>query len=214
MTHTLHREGSCESLKDDYLLLITPAMKFNDKGAAEKIKKLIDIVFDVGPTNYGSYEKRQNILAGLDIQSIKDSTKDNSRIRCVFGDKEKFREVIRRIVKADLGLSVTVSGLQASVKEVLDELNIDAHSINIAMGTYGKTEKLPDENFRMITTMCGHAMISPDLVKDMIIKIKRGKISIKEAAIVLSKPCICGIFNHERAAKLLKEFIPLYSIQD
>ena len=214
MTHTLHREGSCESLKDDYLLLITPAMKFNDKGAAEKIKKLIDIVFDVGPTNYGSYEKGRNILAGLDVQSIKDTTKDNSRIRCVFGDKEKFKEVIRRIVKADLGLSVAVSGLQSSVREVLDELNIDAHSINIAMGTYGKIEKLPDENFRMVTTMCGHAMISPGLVKDIIIKIKRGKVSIKEAAIILSKPCACGIFNHERAARLLKEFIPLYSIQD
>jgi len=214
MTHTLHREGSDESLKDDYLLLITPAMKFNDKGAAGKIKELIDIVFDVGPTNYGCYEKGKNILSGIDVQTIKDATKDNSRIRCVFNSKEKFKEVIRRVVKADLGLSVTVSGLQSSVKEVLDELNIDAHSINIAMGTYGKIEKLPDENFRMITTMCGHGMVSPELVKDMIIKIKRGKISVSEAAIILSKPCACGIFNHERAAKLLKEFIPLYSIQD
>jgi len=214
VTHTLHREGSDESLKDDYLLLITPAMKFNDKGAAGKIKKLIDIVFDVGPTNYGCYEKGQNILSGIDVQTIKDATKDNSRIRCVFNSKEKFKEVIRRVVKEDLGLSVTVSGLQSSVKEVLDELNIDAHSINIAMGTYGKTEKLPDENFRMITTMCGHGMVSPELVKDIIIRVKRGKISVSEAAITLSKPCACGVFNQERAARLLKEFIPLYSIQD
>lgn len=214
MTHTLHREGSDESLKDDYLLLITPAMKLNDKGAAKKIKKLIDIVFDVGPANYGSYEKGRNILAGLDVQSIKDATKDNSRIRCVFSSKENFKEVIKRIVKADLGLSVTVSGLQSSIKKVLDELNIDAHSINIAMGTHGKTEKLPEENYRMITTMCGHGMVSPELVKNMIIKIKRKNISIKDAAIKLSKPCICGIFSHERAEKLLKEFIPLYSIRD
>ncbi|MBA7579188.1 hypothetical protein ES708_21057 [subsurface metagenome] len=214
MTHTLHREGSDESLKDDYLLLITPAMKFNDKGAAGKIKKLIDIVFDVGPTNYGCYEKGQNILSGIDVQTIKDATKDNSRIRCVFDSKEKFKEVIKRIVKADLGLSVAVTGLQSSIKEVLDELNIDAHSINIAMGTYGKIEKLPDENFRRITTMCGHGMVSPELVKDMIIKIKRGKISVNEAAIEISKPCVCGIFNHKRAARLLKEFISLYSIQD
>lgn len=214
MTHTLHREGSDESLKDDYLLLITPAMKLNDKGAAEKIKELIDIVFDIGPTNYGCYEKGKNILSGIDVQTIKDATKDNSRIRCVFNSKEKFKEVIRRVVKADLGLSVTVSGLQSSVKEVLDELNIDAHSINIAMGTHGKIEKLPDKNFRMITTMCGHGMVSPKLVKDMIIKIKRGKISVSEAAIEISKPCICGIFNQKRAAKLLKEFISLYSIRD
>ncbi|MBA7581068.1 hypothetical protein ES695_20605 [Candidatus Atribacteria bacterium 1244-E10-H5-B2] len=215
MTHTLHREGSDESLKDDYLLLITPAMKFNDKGAAEKIKKLIDVVFDVGPTNYGCYEKGRSILAGLDdAQSIKDVTKDNSRIRCVFDSKEKFKEVIRRIVKADLGLSVALTGLQSSIKEVLDELNIDAHSINIAMGTYGKTGILPDENFRMLTTMCGHGMISPNLVKDVIVKIKRKRISVKEAAIILSKPCVCGVFNQERAARLLEKFIPLYTIQD
>ena len=84
MTHTLHREGSVESLQDDLLLLITPAITYNDKGAAEKIKKMIDIVFDVGPTNYGCYELGMNILSGVEVDVIKEETKDNSRIRCVF----------------------------------------------------------------------------------------------------------------------------------
>ncbi|RCW41997.1 MULTISPECIES: hypothetical protein [unclassified Halanaerobium] len=214
MTHTLHREGSVESLQDDLLLLITPAITYNDKGAAEKIKKMIDIVFDVGPTNYGCYELGMNILSGVEVDVIKEETKDNSRIRCVFSDKEKFKDVLRRIIEADLGLSVTVSGLQSIVKEVLDEMEIDPHSVNLAMGTHGATEKLPDENFRKITTMCGHAMVAPGLVEDMIVKVKKGQLTIDEAAVEIAKPCICGVFNHERAALLLKEIMPLYVITD
>ncbi len=213
MTHTLHREGSVESLKDDFLLLITPAITYNDKGAAEKIRKLIDIVFDVGPTNYGCYEKGMNILSGIDVQVIKDTTKNNSRIRCVFNSREKFKEVLTRVIEADLGLSVTVSGLQSLVKEVLSEMNVDPHSINLAMGTHGAVENLPDSNFRKITTMCGHAMVAPGLVEEMITKIKKGRLTIDQAAVVLAKPCICGIFNHERAAIMLKEIMPLYHIE-
>lgn len=212
MTHTLHREGSIESLKKDFLLLITPAMKMNDKGAAKKIKKLIDIVFDVGPTNYGCYEKGMNILSGIDVEVIKDTTQDNSRIRCVFSSKEKFKEVLTRVIEADLGLSVTVSGLRSSVKEILDEMEIDPHSVNFAMGTHGAEEKLPDDNFRKITTMCGHAMVAPGLVEDIIVKVKKGRLTIEEGAVKLAKPCICGVFNHERAAILLEELMPLYTI--
>lgn len=213
MTHTLHREGSEESLENDYLLLITPAMGFNDEGAAEKIKKLIDIVFEVGPINYGAYELGKNVLSGVTAEMIKKETKNNSRIRCVFNSKEKVKEVIRRIIEEDLGLSVALTGLRFDIEEILREMNIHPNSLNIAMGTYGDIARLPDKNFRSITTMCGHAMISPDSVKEMIIKIKKGRISLKEAGIELSKPCVCGVFNPERASRLLEKYCRLYSLQ-
>ena len=212
MTHTLHREGSQQSLKNDYLLLITPAMGFNDQGAAEKFKKLIDIVFEVGPINYGAYELGKNILSGVDAETIKNVTVDNSRIRCVFNSKKKIKEIVRRIIEEDLGLSVTLSGLRFDIEQILKEMNICPHSINIAMGTYGDTTKLPDKNFRTITTMCGHAMISPDTVSEMIGKIKKRQISLEEAGIHLSKPCVCGVFNQERASKLLEKYCRLYSL--
>jgi hypothetical protein len=78
------------------------------------------------------------------------------------------------------------------------------------MGTYGSLEKLPDPNFREITTMCGHGLVSPGLVKYMLIKIKAGRISYEEAGIELAKPCICGVFNQKRAEEILREIAPLY----
>ncbi len=214
MTHTLHREGSVESLKNDYLLLITPAMGYNDEGAAEKIRKLIDIVFDVGPINYGCYELGKNILSDkIDIDVIKDETRDNSRIRCVFNSKEKFKEVIKRVVEEDLGLSVTLSALQEPIEDILKELNIDPHSVNNSLGVVGDLDKLPDENFRKITTMCGHAMVSSHLVKDLLLKIKKDRMSVEKASVELAKPCLCGIFNQERAAILLEEFLPIYTVE-
>ena len=212
MTHTLHREGSEESLKKDYILLVTVAMGFNDQGAAEKIKKLVDIVFDVGPINYGCYELGKNILFGVDAETIKKATVNNSRIRCVFTTKEKIKEVVRGIIEKDLGLSVTLSGLRFDIEDILKEMNINPHSINFAMGTYGDVARLPDPNFRTITTMCGHGMLSPGLVEDMIVKVKKGKISLKEAGIRLAQPCVCGIVNQERASRLLKKYVKLYSL--
>jgi hypothetical protein len=55
-------------------------------------------------------------------------------------------------------------------------------------------------------------MIAPNLVKRMIIKLKRGRLTPYEAAIELAKPCICGIFNPERAAHLLERMLPFYCI--
>ena len=51
--------------------------------------------------------------------------------------------------------------------------------------------------------MCGHAMISANLVKSMVQEIKAGTKTPEEAAKVLAPQCACGIFNPARAAKLL-----------
>ena len=42
--------------------------------------------------------------------------------------------------------------------------------------------------------------------------VKTGKISKWEGSIVLARPCACGIFNPFRAAELLKEKAPLYTV--
>jgi hypothetical protein len=210
MTHTLHREGKADSLEKDFLLLVTPAVGRNDRAATEKLKRLIDIVFESDPVNYGCYERGKNIFSGVSIQEIKEATGDRSRIRCVFSDKEKFKNVIKRVVKEDLGLSVTVSGLMTVIKEIAEELQLKPHSVNLSLGVHGNRGLLPEDGIREITTMCGHGMIAPNLVKRMIIKVKRGRLTPYEAAIELAKPCICGIFNPERAANLLERILPFW----
>jgi hypothetical protein len=212
MTHTLHREGEHKSLEKDILLLITPAIGRNDRGAAEKLRYLIDIVFEFAPVNYGCYERGRNIFSGITADEIKKNTGDRSRIRCVFSDKKRFKELLRRVVQEDLGLSVTVSGLMPTIKELSEELGLTPHSVNLSLGIHGNREILPEGDIREITTMCGHGMVSPNLVKDMIVKVKRGRLSANEAAIELAKPCICGVFNTERASDLLCRMIPFWCL--
>jgi len=212
MTHTLHREGEPDSLQEDFLLLITPAIGRNDRGAAEKLKRFIDIVFEFGPVNYGCYEMGRNIFSGVGADEIKEITGDRSRIRCVFSSREKFKRLIRRIAEEDLGLSVTVSGLMSVIREITQELKLKPHSVNLSLGVHGNQRLLPEDDIREITTMCGHGMVAPNLVRDMIIRVKRGRLTTDEASVELAKPCICGIFNTKRASDLLERMLPFWCI--
>jgi tetraacyldisaccharide-1-P 4'-kinase len=73
------------------------------------------------------------------------------------------------------------------------------------LGIFGKTEKLPDEKTLEIVTQCGHALISAHLVKDVVRKIKRSKMTPEEGAKMLIRPCVCGIGNPKRMGELLTE---------
>ena len=46
MTHTLHREGSVESLKKDYLMYARCSRGINLEGAEPKVRRIVEIVFD------------------------------------------------------------------------------------------------------------------------------------------------------------------------
>ena len=50
-------------------------------------------------------------------------------------------------------------------------------------------------------------MISFNLIMDLVEKVKSGKLTAEAAAKKMAKPCICGVFNPERAADILAEFL-------
>ncbi len=52
--------------------------------------------------------------------------------------------------------------------------------------------------------MCGHSLVPVALVKKMIADVQKGKVSPDKAAEKLARNCLCGIFNPNRAAKLLR----------
>lgn len=64
---------------------------------------------------------------------------------------------------------------------------------------------LPDEKILDITTMCGHAMVSSNLLAHLMKRIEAGKMSHAEAALEISRQCECGIFNPVRAERLLRQ---------
>ena len=206
MTHSLHRRGSACSLKDDFVILVTPAVNINHKDSGEKLWKILDIITEIGPNNIGSYETG-TIYTGITIEDIRANMPETPRVRCCFDSKEKMHEVIRRIKEEDLGLSITVSGLNDEVLDICKDLDIKPHSVNYSLGVRGATELLPPEEVLELLTMCGHGMISKDLVKKAIDEVKRGKKTPYDAAVMVAQPCVCGIFNVSRAERLLSRYV-------
>lgn len=206
MSHSLHRRGCKESLKDDFVILITPSVGINHENSGPMLWKILDIITDVGPNNIGSYETG-TIYTGVTIEQIKESMPETPRVRCCFDSKEKMFEVLKRIKELDAGLSVTISGINEDVLEMANKLDIKAHSINYSLGIFGRTELLPPEEVMEFITMCGHGMISKDLVIKTINDVRKGKKTLRDAAKIIAQPCVCGIFNVDRAEKLLSKYV-------
>ena len=203
MTHSLHREGEIESLENDFVILITPAIGFNDRGSGEKLKKCLHILMQEGVTNIGDVEHGSQ-MGNLDPKTLESYLKDGKRIRACISSKDNLKDILKRLKNEDIGLSVTVSGLTDSIYEVSKELGIKPHTINLSLGVYGKLETLPSNEVLEITTMCGHHMVSRHLVEDMIQKIKHGTMSPEMASLKIGKLCVCGIFNPNRCIEILQ----------
>lgn len=211
MTHSLHREGSIESLEKDYTLFIYPARGFNFKHSASKVRHLVEILYQVGPANMIANSLRRNSYSGVKPEEVLDSIKDGTRVFSVFNSSEKVKEVLKSFKSADEGISIVVGGLIDQVRDMAAETGLEPHTISLSLGIHGQTGRLPSADIREFTTMCGHGMISPELVQDVIGKIKTGKINTWEASLYLAKPCACGIYNPQRSKALLEKLLSLYT---
>ncbi|MFQ5997529.1 MAG: hypothetical protein ACE5KP_07915 [Dehalococcoidales bacterium] len=198
MTHTLHRRGTAESLSGDYVILTIQAVGINEDGAVPKMQEFLRIALRHNPVNIGSVDlggridKPEEVIANL--QKI---------AHVVFDNKEAVIEFLKELKEADLGMSVVVSGIYENVDQCLEKVGLKHHTANFSLGIWGKTEKLPSDDILEVTTMCGHALISPSLVKAMVAEIKAGTKTPEAAAKVLMPQCACGVFNPARAAKLM-----------
>jgi len=204
MTHTLHRKGDTQSLKEDYVVLIMPAQGVNVPGSDEKLKKLWEIFSHYNVVNFGNGQANKCTV------SLEDLKKKKSMIgHAVFKDKETLTKFVKELKEADLGLSTVLSGLYDDVKGCCGSLGINLHTVEHSLGVHGNTKKLPPENVLEIHTMCGHAQIAPNLIETMVEDIKKGKKTAEAAADELGRHCPCGVFNPFRAARLLKKMASL-----
>ena len=207
MTHSLHRRGSLESLKEDFVLLATAAAGINHQGSKDKLRRILELVYEIGPANIGSYDTG-TVFAGVSIEEIKAALAEVPRVRCSFSSKEKMFQVIKGIKELDLGISITASGVIDEVLDIARQLDIKPHSVNLSLGVWGKTEELPPEEILEHVTMCGHGLIAKDLVAKVIEDVKAGKKTPRQAAELLAHPCVCGIYNPDRAEKMLEKYAP------
>jgi len=209
MTHSLHRRGERESLENDFVVLGCPATGVNKEGSAPKTRKFLSICYENGPVNLGDM-KTGNVY-NTTMDDILNHVTDGTIVQCTFDNRERVVALLKQLKDDKPGISVIVSGLTDVVQQCMDEAGLGrVHSLEYSMGTWGKTEKLPDYEVLELTTMCGHAMISANLVDKVVRDIKRGRKTVEEAVLEMTKCCTCGNFNLTRAAQLLRKLLPLY----
>ncbi len=205
MTHTNHRRGTVESLGKDYVVFVYAAKGINNNGAGLKCQEFLRLAFKYNPINAGSPQIGN--LFTVSVDKLKEEVKGQTKAYVVFDDKEKAKCLIKDIAAADLGLSVIVSGLFNEVEGICYAVGIKRHTSQCSLGVWGKTEMLPQETILDITTMCGHGMVSANLVDKLATDVKNHLLSLQDAASLLAKPCVCGVFNPKRAEDLLRRYI-------
>lgn len=203
MTHSLHRSGTVESMRGDYVWFMYQAKGINDKNIAPKAMEFIATAEAVGSENWG--DVKSGSVLEFPVEEIKARVTDRSRLRGVFTRRAQVVKFIEQIKEKDLGLSVVIAGVLDEVLPACKEANVTPHTINYSLGVWGKKELLPSEEVLAVTTMCGHHQISPKLVQKKVEEVRIGRKSPEEAAKELALYCPCGIFNQVRCAKLVEE---------
>jgi hypothetical protein len=204
MTHSLHREGPLEHIKQDFVVSIVPSTGRNEIGAGEKIKIFYRLMLKHNPTNFGIKRVGQMYQAPSEeiIEKIPGRTHSHT---CVLINEDDLVEFIKELKEADLGISVVATGYYPLIKECCNRAGIKPHTVNFSLGIWGKTQKLPSPEIREITTMCGHGMVSPKLIESMARKVRAGAITPCDAAIEIARPCYCGIVNVHTLTERIQE---------
>jgi hypothetical protein len=206
MTHTLHREGDIDNLKGDYVLIFYPARGVNFEGCEEKMKQIWETIshYEDKLANFGNMDNGNSHKTTIEV--LKKSNK-NRVVHAVFKDRETLKSCLKEIKARDFGMSVVISGFYEEVKKICEEVGLSPHTVNQSLGIHGRRERLPNKYILAINTMCGHMMVSQNLVKEMVKEIKEKKISYELASKNLSRMCECGIFNPYRTEKLLRKMV-------
>lgn len=232
MTHTHHRRGSGKSLANDYVVItridrtnpdqttfngalnhrveqfLTICAKHNPIAIATKDQKLETVIrWMFGWTkemNSGIHQ-----CSAINDVCTNPNPVPRAETHVIFTNKEDMIHAIHEVKRADLGLSIVVSGVFDEVFQACAEIETNPHTVNMSLGTWGKTDRLPLEPILSLVTMCGHSMISQHLITHLIERIRAGTLTLEAAAIEMGKQCTCNVFNVTRGAQILREHLNL-----
>jgi hypothetical protein len=197
--------GNRESLNKDYVVFLYSAKGVNDKDAGPKLQEFLRMGYRHSPVNAGPSRVGGTFFASP--QKIIERIVKTRMAYLVFDDRNKVESFLKDVVKADFGLSVIVSGLFDEVDEICQTLGIKRHTVQCSLGVWGRIDRLPQQEILAVNTMCGHGMVSFNLVKRMAYEVSKGHLSYEEAGRTLARPCVCGVFNPKRAEELLRTYI-------
>ena len=206
MTNTLHRQGSPEDLKGDYVVFVTLARDINKEGSAPKIHEFLRICNKYNPVNTGSSKMGSVLMDDIKFDDLM-NLKDGSTSAAVFTDLGTLQKVLAELIEADLQISINVSGLLEGVQECCHKNHIERHSVEHSLGFWGAKDRLPERDVLEINTLCGHGMVSFNLIRKMMEQVRMRKLTPKQAANIMGKCCECAVFNTTRAEQLLEKVL-------
>ena len=206
MSHTLHRSGSEKSLSKDFVILIMPENGLNDQNSEEKLRKCFDILLKHNPVNTGDSKNGSRYSLGSDEEVLK-RLEEKETIFAVYDNEEDLTDVLKELKDLDCGLSVVISGLFDRSCKCAKNAGLHPHTAGISLGVMGKTDLLPETDVRDISVMCGHGLISYNLIKKLVEEVKRGRKIPKQAAEEMAECCICGVFNVKRAETIISSMM-------
>ena len=205
MTNTLHRQGTLDSLKNDYVIFAHTAKGITREGSAPKLQEFMRICLKYDPVNIGDGKQGNVHQEDIDIQKLISNQGDGAGAAAVFTDLNTLQKVIEELIKADLGISINISGLLDGVQQCCRKTGIERHSVEHSVGFWGSKDRLPEREILEFNTMCGHGMVSFNLIRKMIEYVKLRRLTTKKAAKIMAKCCECGVFNPIRAEILLEK---------
>ena len=207
MTNTLHRQGTVEELKGDYVIFTTTARDITREGSGPKIREFLRICQKYNPINTGSSKKGNLLQDGMEVDELIAGLGDGATSAAVFTDLDTLKKVIAELIEADLGISINVSGLLDGVQECCRAGGTERHSVEQSLGFWGANDRLPERDVLTINSLCGHGLVSFNFIHKMIDYVKMRRLTPAEAARTMGKACECGVFNTARAEKLLEKML-------
>ncbi len=218
MTNTLHRYGNAQSFGDDYIIFAIPCKGKNDEGAVEKLRQFLSICVAHKPVNMGNsqfsaYRRSPRLQPTVhwnrnteaDYATVIRGVEKAGTVAAVFDSREKAEACLREVIKADLGLSVNISTSVEGAKDVAMRCGIPRHSVEYSLGFADPHDHLPNSQVLELSTMCGHGMVSFNMAKKMLDMVREGRRSSEQAVRTLARFCPCGVYNPQRAKRLLEE---------
>jgi hypothetical protein len=205
MSHSLHRHGSRERLRQDYTFYARTSRYVNREGCGPKLRKILEILLEGQQVNnFGSSHAGKSYVAGLKPEEYALTLDTAYGLAACFSEQSAIRSLLAKLKEADTGISIVVSGLIDELGAVATEVGLTPHTVFLSLGVHGKRARLPEERLLEITTMCGHGQVASRLTRAVSERVRAGKMTAEAGARLLAQPCPCGIFNTTRCAKILE----------
>jgi hypothetical protein len=222
MTNTLHRFGKAESFVDDFVVIGIPA-KGKNKGAdpLPALRRFLEIALEYNPVNIGDamsggavrptnhkwwfehfFHERPD---GPDFKKVLETITKPTTFSVVFDNADAAKAFVIRLKEEDLGLSINISSSIENALACCQAAGLKRHSVGYSLGFEGIPDNVPNRHVLMLSTMCGHGMVSQAFAKKMIDWVKEDRATPDEAIAAMSRFCSCGIFNPARAKRIIED---------